>query len=141
MRIALSVTASAGEENFFLFGLTAEQVEGSRGWYNPRWHYENEPETRAALDLIAGNHFSRNEPGIFTPILDALLQQGDHYRHLADHASYAQAHQRLGELYADQPAWTRKVILNIAASGRFSSDRTIAEYAKEIWNAGPFLTE
>jgi starch phosphorylase len=77
MRIASSVTASAGEENFFLFGLTAEQVEESRGWYNPRWHYGNEPETRAALDLIASNHFSRNELGIFTPILDALLQHGD----------------------------------------------------------------
>jgi starch phosphorylase len=117
--------------------LTAEQVERSRGWYDPRWYYENELETRAALDLIASNHFSRNEPDIFTPILDALLQHGDHYRHLADLASYAQAHQRLGELYADQPAWTRKVILNTAASGRFSSDRTIVEYAKEIWQAAP----
>ena len=136
----IEMAEAAGEENFFLFGLNAEQVEGSCGWYNPRWHYENEPETRAALDLIAGDHFSRNEPGIFTPILDALLQHGDHYRHLADLASYAQAHQRLGELYADQPAWTRQVILNIAASGRFSSDRTITEYAKEIWNAEPFLT-
>jgi hypothetical protein len=67
MRIAPSVTASAGEENFFLFGLTAEQVEGSRGWYNPRWHYENEPETRAALDLIASNHFSRNDPASSRP--------------------------------------------------------------------------
>ena len=65
----------------------------------------------------------------------------DHYRHLADLASYAQAHQRLGELYADQPAWTRKVILNLAASGRFSSDRTIAEYAREIWHAEPLLAE
>ena len=95
----IEMAEAAGEENFFLFGLTAEQVERSRGWYNPRWHYENEPETRAALDLIAGNHFSRNEPGIFTPILDALLQHGDHYLHLADLTSYAQAHQRLGELY------------------------------------------
>jgi starch phosphorylase len=137
----IEMAEAAGEENFFLFGLTAEQVEGSRGWYNPRWHYENEPETRAALDLIARNHFSRNEPGIFTPILDALLQHGDHYRHLADLASYEQTHQRLGELYADQPAWTRKVILNLAASGRFSSDRTIADYTKEIWNAEPFMTE
>jgi starch phosphorylase len=137
----IEMAEAAGEENFFLFGLNAEQVEGSRGWYNPIWHYENEPETRAALDLIASNHFSRNEPGIFTPILDALLQHGDHYRHLADLASYAQAHQRLGELYADQPAWTRKVILNLAASGRFSSDRTIAKYAKEIWNTEPFLTK
>jgi len=137
----IEMAEAAGEENFFLFGLNAEQVEGSRGWYNPRWHYENESETRAALDLIARNHFSRNEPGVFTPILDALLQHGDHYRHLADLASYAQAHQRLGELYADQPAWTRKAILNLAASGRFSSDRTIFEYAKEIWNAEPFLNE
>ena len=137
----IEMAEAAGEENFFLFGLNAEQVEASRGWYDPRWHYENEPETRAALDLIADNHFSRNEPGIFTPILDALLQHGDHYRHLADLASYAQAHQWLGELYADQPAWTRKVILNLAASGKFSSDRTIAEYAKEIWNAEPILTK
>jgi starch phosphorylase len=137
----IEMAEAAGEENFFLFGLIAEQVEGSRGWYDPRWHYENEPEMRAALDLIAGNHFSRNEPGIFTPILGALLQHGDHYRHLADLAGYAQAHQRLGELYADQPAWTRKVILNIAASGGFSSDRTIAEYAREIWHTEPFLTE
>jgi starch phosphorylase len=136
----IEMAEAAGEENFFLFGLTADQVEGSRGWYNPRWHYENEPETRAALDLIASNHFSRNEPGVFTPILDALLQHGDHYRHLADLSSYAQAHQRLGKLYADPQAWTRKVILNIAACGRFSSDRTIAEYAKEIWNIEPFLT-
>ena len=137
----IEMAEAAGEDNFFLFGLNAEEVEGGRGWYNPRWHYENEPETRAALDLIAGNHFSRNEPGIFKSILDALLQYGDHYRHLADLASYAQAQQRLGELYADQPAWTRKTILNLAASGRFSSDRTIAEYAREIWRAEPFLNK
>jgi glycogen phosphorylase len=140
-RATIEMAEAAGEENFFLFGLTAEQVEGSRGWYDPRWHYDNEPETRAALNLIADNHFSRNEPGIFTPILDALLQHGDHYRHLADLASYAQAQQSLGVLFTDPEAWTRKVILNIAASGRFSSDRTIANYAKEIWNAEPFLTE
>ncbi|HTL58958.1 MAG TPA: glycogen/starch/alpha-glucan phosphorylase [Candidatus Limnocylindrales bacterium] len=133
----IEMAEAAGEENFFLFGLNAEQVEGSRGWYDPRWHYENEPETRAALDLIASNHFSRNELGIFTPILDALLQHGDHYRHLADLASYTRAHQLLGELYAGQSEWTRKAILNIAASGRFSSDRTIAQYAKDIWNVEP----
>jgi starch phosphorylase len=137
----IEMAEAAGAENLFLFGLTAEQVEGSRGWYNPRWHYDHEPETRAALDLIAGNHFSRNEPGVFTPILDALLNYGDHYRHLADLTSYAQAHQRLGELYTDPQAWTRKAILNIAASGQFSSDRAIAEYAKEIWNVRPCSTE
>ena len=94
----IEMAEAAGEENFFLFGLSAEQVASSRGFYSPQWHYDNEPETRAALDLIAGNHFSRNEPGVFAPILDALLRHGDHYLHLADLKSYAEAHARLGEL-------------------------------------------
>ena len=98
----IEMAEAAGEENFFLFGLSAEEVADSRGWYNPQWHYDNDPETRAALDLIAGNHFSRNEPGVFAPILDALLRHGDHYLHLADLKSYSEAHARLGELYADQ---------------------------------------
>src|SRR4030095_15689517 len=101
------------------------------------WHYDNDPETRAALNLIGANHFSPNEAGVFEPIVDVLLRQGDHYLHLADLGSYSQAHARLGELYADQEGWSRKAILNIAASGKFSSDRTIAEYAKEIWHAEP----
>jgi glycogen phosphorylase len=133
----IEMAEAAGEENFFLFGLTASQVAESAGWYNPQWHYDHEPETRAALDLIASDHFSRYEPGIFAPLLDLLLRGGDHYRHLADLTSYGEAHRRLGELYADQEEWTCRVILNIAASGKFSSDRTIAEYAKEIWSASP----
>jgi starch phosphorylase len=130
----IEMAAAAGEENFFLFGLTASQVAESRGRYNPRWHYDHQPETRAALDLIAGNHFSPNEPGIFGPILDVLLHKGDHYMHLADLESYSEAHTRLGELYADQEQWSRKAVLNIAASRTFSSDRTIAEYARDIWH-------
>jgi starch phosphorylase len=133
----IEMAEQAGEENFFLFGLTAEQVAGSRGWYSPRWHYENEPETRQALDLIFNDHFSRDEPGIFAPIRETLLERGDYFMHLADLASYAQAQQRLGELYADPDAWARKAILNVACSGAFSSDRTIAEYAAAIWNATP----
>ena len=129
---------AAGEENFFLFGLTADQVAGSSGWYDPHWHYDNEPETRAALDLIFSNHFSRNEPGVFEPLRDVLLTHGDHYRHLADLTSYLDADRRLLELYADPAmAGRRKAIFNIAGSGRFSSDRTIAQYAAEIWNAKP----
>ena len=69
----IEMAEEAGEENFFLFGLTAEQVADSRGWYDPRWHYEHEPETRAALDLIFGDHFSRDEPGMFAPIRETLL--------------------------------------------------------------------
>jgi starch phosphorylase len=133
----IEMAEEAGEENFFLFGLTAEQVAASRAWYNPHWHYENEPETRAALDLIFSNHFSRNEPGVFAPLRDALLTHGDYYMHLADLTSYGQAHQRLGELYADPDAWARKAILNVAGSGKFSSDRTIAEYATDIWEVKP----
>ena len=131
----IEMAEEAGEENFFLFGLTAQQVADSRGWYDPHWHYEHDPETRAALDLIMSNHFSRNEPGVFAPLIDTLLTQGDHYLHLADLKAYDAAQQRLGELYARPDDWACMAILNVAASGKFSSDRTIAEYAREIWNA------
>jgi starch phosphorylase len=129
----IEMADEAGEENLFLFGLTAEEVVDGRGWYNPYWHYENEPETRRALDLISSDHFSRNEPGIFVPLIDLLLKNGDYYRHLADLPSYLDADQHMCELYADQNGWTRKAILNVAGSGKFSSDRTIAQYAEEIW--------
>jgi starch phosphorylase len=137
----IEMAEEAGEDNFFLFGLTADEVQNSRGWYNPRWHYDNERETREALDLIFNDHFSRDEPGIFAPIRETLLDRGDYYMHLADLTSYADAQQRLGELYADQDAWARKAIINVACSGKFSSDRTIAEYAAEIWNATPCPVE
>jgi glycogen phosphorylase len=133
----IEMAAEAGEENFFLFGLTAEQVIASRGWYNPRWHYEHEPETRQALDLIFSDYFSRYEPGVFEPLRDMLLTHGDHYMHLADLKSYLEADERLCALYADPDEWARRSILNVAGSGKFSSDRTIAEYAHEIWNVQP----
>ena len=129
----IEMAAEAGEENFFLFGLTAEQVMADRSWYSPQWHYENEPETRDALDLIASDHFSRHEPGVFTPLRDVLLTQGDHYLHLADLKSYLEADERLRTLYTEPDGWARKAILNVAGSGKFSSDRTIADYANEIW--------
>ena len=133
----IEMAQEAGEVNFFLFGLTAEQVAGSRGWYNPRWHYENDPETRAALDMISSNYFSPREPGIFGPIYDTLLTNGDHYMHLADLKAYLEADQRLRDLYANSDEWVRKVILNVGSSGKFSSDRTIAEYATQIWEVKP----
>jgi glycogen phosphorylase len=133
----IEMAEEAGEENFFLFGLSAQQVAESGSWYNPYWHYENDPHARAALDMISSNYFSRYEPGIFAPIYDALLKHGDHYMHLADLESYLDADEKLRELYADRDEWARKAILNIAGSGNFSSDRTIAQYAAEIWNAKP----
>ena len=132
----IEMAEEAGEDNFFLFGLTAGQVTESRGRYTPQSHYDTEPETRAALDLIFDDHFSRDEPGVFAPLRDTLLVS-DHYLHLADLRSYLEADGRLLGLYADQDAWAEKAILNVAASGKFSSDRTIAEYAREIWNAKP----
>ena len=130
----IEMAAEAGEENFLLFGLTAQQVADSRGWYNPRWHYDHDPETRAALDLIGAGHFSGNDPKLFQPLYD-LLMQGDRYMHLADLQSYLQADQRMRDWYANPRDWARKAILNVASSGYFSSDRSIAEYAKGIWGA------
>jgi starch phosphorylase len=134
----IEMAEEAGEENFFLFGLTAEQVAAGRGWYNPQWHYENEPETRAALDLIFSNHFSRNEPGIFTPLRDMLLTNGDFYMHLADLTSYVQAHEQLGALYAD---W------NAGPQGNSECDQFRKVFERSyhfririrIWNVKPCL--
>jgi starch phosphorylase len=133
----IEMAEEAGEENFFLFGLTAQQVADSRSWYNPHWHYENDPEIKEALDLIFSDHFSRYEPGVFGPLRDTLLTSGDFYMHLADLRSYVEAQERLGQTYTDQNAWAEKAILNVASSGKFSSDRTIHEYATGIWGVKP----
>jgi starch phosphorylase len=133
----IEMAEAAGEENFFLFGLTAEQVLQSRGWYDPRWHYEHEPETREALDMIHGDYFSPREPGIFQPIWDTLVTHGDHYMHLADLSAYVETQTRVGQLFGDPEAWSRKAIINVGSSGNFSSDRTIDQYATEIWDAAP----
>jgi len=133
----IEMAEEAGEENFFLFGLTADEVVKSHGWYSPYWHYDHEPETRAALDLIASGHFSRYEPEIFAPILDTLLKNGDRFMHLADLYAYLDADRRACDLYRDTRSWARMAILNIAGSGKFSSDRTIQEYATHIWRVQP----
>ena len=133
----VEMAREAGEDNFFLFGLTADEVASSRPWYQPTWHYWNDMEVRQAIDLLFSNHFSPEEPGIFEPIRRRLLVDGDYYMHLADLRSYATTQERLGQLYADPEAWARKALLNVAASGRFSSDRTIREYARDIWSISP----
>jgi starch phosphorylase len=129
----IEMAEEAGAENLFLFGLTADEVAQTRPWYDPHWHYDHSPETRRALDAIFTNHFSRSEPGIFEPIREALLTRGDYYMHLADLDAYVQTQDRLAEVYQAPDAWFRKVILNVGASGKFSSDRAIREYAREIW--------
>lgn len=124
-----------------MFGLTADQVLSGRGGYSPGWHYDNEPETRAALDLIFGNQFCPDDPGAFEPIRETLLTKGDYYMHLADLTAYVQTQEKVAALYGDRAAWAAKAVHNVARSGRFSSDRTIAEYAADIWGAKPCPVE
>jgi glycogen phosphorylase len=131
----IEIAEEAGEDNAFMFGLTADQVLNGRASYSPYWHYENEPETRAALDLIFGNHFSPDKPGLFEPVRETLLTRGDFYMHLADLTAYVETQRKVAALYTDPHAWARKAVLNVARSGKFSSDRTIAEYARDIWGA------
>jgi starch phosphorylase len=132
----IEIAEECGEENIFLFGLTANQVAESRGWYSPRWHYENDPEIRAALDLIFEGHFDQGVRGIFEPLRDTLLG-GDFYMHLADLQSYTEAQNRVGQSWSDAETFAEKAILNVASCGKFSSDRTIAQYASEIWSVAP----
>jgi starch phosphorylase len=131
----IEMAEAAGPENFFLFGLTADQVQNSRGWYDPRWHDEHEPETHRAINLIRCGAVDRGEPGVFEPIVDALIAHGDYYMHLADLSSYVSIQEQAGALYQQPDAWARRAILNVAHSGKFSSDRTIMEYARGIWKA------
>jgi starch phosphorylase len=129
----IEIKEEVGDENIFIFGLTAEQVEQQRPSYNPHSYYDRDSEIRQAIDLIRDDFFSLTEPGIFRPILGNLLEYGDYYMNMADLRSFIDAQAQVDELYRDQEAWSRKAILNIARTGKFSSDRTIAEYAKEIW--------
>jgi starch phosphorylase len=133
----LEIAREVGEDNIFLFGLTAEQVADRRGSYDPAWRDAHEPETRAALDLIFSDHFSPHEPGVFAPIQGRLLVRGDHDMHLADLASYAYTEACVDAACTDRDGWVGKASLNVAAAGRFSSDRTITEYADDIGHASP----
>jgi len=133
----IEIAEEVGRENVFIFGLTAEEVAELAPSYDPWERYAKDPETREALDLLFSGHFSGGDKGVFEPIRSALLERGDKYMHLADLPAYAEAQRQVEALYRDREAWTRKAILNVAHSGKFSSDRTISEYAREIWNVKP----
>jgi starch phosphorylase len=126
-----------GAENMFIFGLTAGQVEQRHTGYNPWEIFHADAEIRRALQLIERDFFSLVEPGIFRPILQSLLDGGDHYLVLADLRDYIEAQSRVDAAFRDPDNWDRKAILNVARSGKFSSDRTIREYAEHIWHAKP----
>jgi starch phosphorylase len=133
----IEIRDEVGHENFFLFGLTAHEVqEQLRRGYRPREYTEQNAELRAVLDLIHGGFFDPEHPELFRPLVQSLLEQ-DPYFLLADFASYAECQQRVEEAFVDKERWTRMAILNVARMGKFSSDRTIREYAEQIWKATP----
>jgi starch phosphorylase len=129
----VEIRQAVGDDNFFLFGLTADEVIArKRAGYRPREEYERNVELREALDLISSGFFSPEDKNLFKPLVDSLLEE-DRYLVLADFAAYAAKQQEVARAYKDQENWTRKAILNVAQSGIFSSDRTIKQYAEEIW--------
>jgi glycogen phosphorylase len=133
----VEIREEVGAENFFLFGLTAAQVQETRAsGYNPRAVYESNAELKAAVDLIAAGHFSGGDRRLFRPLIDALLYRDD-YLLFADYQAYIDCQKEVDRAYSDRDAWTRMSILNVARIGKFSSDRAIREYCADIWHATP----
>jgi starch phosphorylase len=133
----IEMREEVGEDNFFLFGLTAEEVEAGRANHNPNAIIEADEDLRRVMQLLGSGHFNQFEPYIFDPIIQSLTSHGDYWMTTADFRSFVDAQQRAAEAFRDQEHWTRMSILNTAASGKFSSDRTIREYNEEIWKLTP----
>jgi starch phosphorylase len=130
----IEIMEEVGRDNIFIFGLTPEEVLELKGsGYNPYHYYEKNHELKEVLEMIGSGYFSPENDGLFKPVVDSILHHGDTYMVLADYESYINCQEKVGKLYADKHEWAKKSILNVANMGRFSSDRTIMEYAKEIW--------
>ena len=137
----IEIAEAVGAEQLFIFGLRVEDVQRqfAAGTYRPRFMYEQDARIRRVADTITSGLLAPGEPGLFDPIRDALLADNERYFHLADLIPYADAHQRAAALWIDRRAWARKALLTISRMGAFSSDRTVAEYADEIWGITPIL--
>ena len=130
----IEIRQQVGDDNIFIFGLSTAEVRASKqAGYQPLRHYESNPRIKAVLDAVAGGQFSEEEPGRYRALVDSLLWGGDHYMLLADFDSYVATQARVDALYRDRTAWAKKAIANVAGMGFFSSDRTIAEYARDVW--------
>jgi len=133
----VEIREAVGAENFFLFGATAEKARSIKAaGYDPRRIYDGDEELRQAIDMVAGGAFSNGDPDLFRPLVESLMWQDD-YLLFHDFQSYVQAQARVSAAYGDQTDWTRRSILNSARVGRFSSDRSIREYCRDIWNVSP----
>ncbi len=137
----VEMAEEAGEENLFIFGMTAQEVAQRRATYSPWDIYHTDPEIRAAIEAIRDNKFCPQEPSLFQSIVQSLLDFGDHYMLLGDLKSYIAAQDRVNQLYRQPMAWAKMALLNIARGGKFSSDRTIREYAEQIWKISPVIPE
>ena len=135
----VEILQEAGEENFFRFGLDSKEVQALRPGYNPRKFVEENSELKRIIDQLAGGFFSAEDPGLFQPILESLLN-GDPYLVLADYASYIERQSEVSAAYRDREGWTKKAVANVARSGKFSSDRAVGEYAKAIWGINPLVS-
>jgi glycogen phosphorylase len=134
----VEIREEVGKDNIFIFGLTADQVVKMRyEGYDPAQFYHSNPELRQAVDMIGGGYFSNGQQDLFRPIVDAFLSWNDPYMRLADYESYIACQDRVSAAFCDPEAWTRISILNVAGMGKFSTDRTIREYAEEIWGVKP----
>ena len=133
----IEIREAVGEENFFLFGLTADEVRKTKAeGYDPARYVGQNGDLRSVLDLLGSGHFSRNDSYLFKPLLDSLMYH-DEYLLLADYQSYVECQDRVSAAYLDEEEWVRKSILNVARIGRFSSDRSIREYCEKIWDVKP----
>jgi starch phosphorylase len=138
----VEIREAVGDENIFIFGLTADEVAPlRRSGYNPWDAYNGNPELKQALDMIASGFFSPGQPDLYRPIFDALTAGGDHFLLLADFGSYVACQEKVDALYRNPEEWTRKAILNTARMGWFSSDRTVGEYAEKIWGVRPVVRD
>ncbi len=132
----IEILEAVGKQNIFIFGLNAEEASALRAnGYDPRGHYQEDAELKMALDMIGSGFFSPQNPRLFEPIFSALVEQGDYFLLLADYRSYVIAQEEAGRTYLDTEVWSKRSIINTASMGRFSSDRSVQEYADRVWNA------
>jgi len=132
----IEIREAVGEDNFFLFGLTADQVAARRADYDPAAIIDADADLQRVMELLQEGCFNRDEPGIFDPVIDAIRNPHDPWMTAADFASYIDAQRRVAAAYADRDRWLRMSIFNTASSGRFSSDRSIRDYRDRIWSPG-----
>ncbi len=136
----IEIRQEVGEDNFFLFGLDAEAIFELKTSYNPNKYIEQNKELALIMKQLSDGFFSPENPGLFKPIVESILS-GDKYCVLADYASYIECQEKVSKTYQDQERWTKMAVLNVARSGKFSSDRAINEYAKNIWNLSAVITD